>query len=152
MHIALIKRILPNATIVDARREPMAACFANLKQLFAEGQEFTYSQEDIASYYADYVRLMDHWHEILPGQVLTVQYEAVVDELETQVRRLLDHCGLEFEESCVRFYEKERAVRTASSEQVRQPIYRGALKQWQNYESHLEPTRKILLDRGVLTD
>ncbi|MDH3439626.1 MAG: sulfotransferase [Gammaproteobacteria bacterium] len=150
MHIALIKRILPNATIIDARREPMAACFANLKQLFAEGQEFTYSQEDIANYYADYIRLMDHWHEILPGQILTVQYEDVVDDLETQVRRLLDHCGLEFEESCVRYYEKDRAVRTASSEQVRQPIYRDAMKQWQNYEAHLGPIRDILEARGII--
>jgi tetratricopeptide (TPR) repeat protein len=150
MHVALIKRILPNAIIIDARREPMAACFANFKQLFAQGQEFTYSQEDIANYYADYIRLMDHWHAILPGQVLTVQYEDVVEDLETQVRRLLDHCGLEFEESCLRYYEKDRAVRTASSEQVRQPIYRDAMKQWQNYESHLEPIRTLLTERGVL--
>ena len=151
MHVALIKRILPNATIIDARREPMAACFANFKQLFAHGQEFTYSQADIANYYADYIKLMDHWHAILPGQVLTVRYEDVVDDLETEVRRLLDHCGLEFEEACIRYYEKDRAVRTASSEQVRQPIYRDAMKQWQNYESHLEPTRRILVERGVLS-
>lgn len=150
MHVALIKRILPNATIIDARREPMAACFANLKQLFAQGQEFTYSQEDIATYYADYIRLMDHWHSILPGQILTVQYEDVVEDLESQVRRLLDHCGLEFEESCVRYYEKDRAVRTASSEQVRQPIYKDAMKQWQNYEAHLGPIREILVERDII--
>lgn len=150
MHVALIKRILPNATIIDARREPMAACFANLKQLFAQGQEFTYSQEDIATYYADYIRLMDHWHAILPGQILTVQYEDVVEDLEAQVRRLLDHCGLEFEESCVRYYEKDRAVRTASSEQVRQPIYKDAMKQWQNYAAHLGPVRDVLVGRGVI--
>ena len=150
MHVALIKRILPNATIIDARREPMAACFANFKQLFAHGQEFTYSQEDIANYYADYIRLMEHWHTILPEQILTVQYEEVVDDLETQVRRLLEHCGLEFEEACIRYYEKDRAVRTASSEQVRQPIYRDAMKQWQNYESHLGPMREVLVARGVI--
>jgi len=150
MHIALIKQILPNATIIDARREPMAACFANCKQLFAQGQEFTYSQEDIAHYYADYVRLMDHWHSILPGQVLTVQYEEVVDDLDTQVRRLLEHCGLDFEESCLRYYEQDRAVRTASSEQVRQPIYREAVQQWQNYEVYLQPTRDILIERGII--
>jgi hypothetical protein len=150
MHVALIKRILPNATIIDARREPMAACFANLKQLFAQGQEFTYSQEDIANYYADYVRLMDHWGAILPEQILTVQYEDVVEDLDSQVRRLLEHCGLAFEEACLRYYEKDRAVRTASSEQVRQPIYKDAMAQWKNYESHLGPARKILEDRGVL--
>jgi len=151
MHVALIKRILPNATIIDARREPMAACFANFKQLFAAGQEFTYSLEDIADYYADYIRLMDHWHSILPGQVLTIGYEDVVNDLETQVRRILEHCGLEFEERCLRYYDKDRAVRTASSEQVRQPIYRDAVKQWRNYESHLEPVRKILTERGVIS-
>ncbi len=150
LHVALIKRILPNATIIDARREPMAACFANLKQLFAHGQEFTYSQEDIASYYADYARLIDHWSEILPGQVLTVEYEDVVEDLESQVRRILAHCRLPFEESCLRYYEKDRAVRTASSEQVRQPIYRGALKQWENYAAHLGPVRDILVERGVI--
>ena len=150
LHVALIKRILPNATIIDARREPMAACFANFKQLFAQGQEFTYSLEDIANYYADYVRLMDYWHSVLPGQVLTVQYEDVVEDLETQVRRLLDHCGLEFEESCVRYYEKNRAVRTASSEQVRQPIYRDALQQWKHYSDQLQPLTRVLEERGVL--
>lgn len=150
MHVALIKRILPRATIIDARREPMAACFANFKQLFATGQEFTYSLKDIANYYADYVRLMDHWHAILPGQVLTVQYEDVVEDLETQVRRLLDFCGLPFEDTCLRYYEKDRAVRTASSEQVRQPIYTDALQQWKNYEAHLQPIRQVLQARGIL--
>ncbi len=150
MHIPLIKRILPNATIIDARREPMAACFANLKQLFARGQEFTYSQEDIAQYYADYVRLMDHWYSILPEQLLTVRYEDVVDDLETQVRRLLNHCGLDFEETCLRYHEKDRSIRSASSEQVRKPIYRDAMKQWQNYQSHLGPIRKTLVEHGVI--
>jgi tetratricopeptide (TPR) repeat protein len=150
MHVALIKRILPNATIIDARREPMAACFANFKQLFAQGQEFTYSLEDIGNYYADYIRLMNHWQSILPGGVLTVQYEEVVDDLDTQVRTLLAHCGLDFEEACIRYYEKDRAVRTASSEQVRRPIYRDAMTQWKNYEEHLGPLRNVLEERGVL--
>jgi len=150
MHIALIRTILPKATIVDARREPMAACFANFKQLFAQGQEFTYSLEDIGNYYADYLRLMDHWHSILPGGVLTVHYEDVVADLETQVRALLAFCKLDFEEACLRFHEQERAVRTASSEQVRQPIYKDALALWKNYESHLEPLRQVLLERGVI--
>jgi len=150
MHVALIKRILPNATIIDARRAPMAACFANFKQLFAQGQEFTYSFEDIGHYYADYRRLMDHWHSVLPGGVLTVQYEDVVDDLETQVDSLLAHCGLEFEEACLRFHEQDRAVRTASSEQVRQPIYSDALRLWMHYQDHLEPLKGVLEERGVI--
>ena len=150
MHVALIKRILPNATIIDARRAPMAACFANFKQLFAEGQEFTYSLEDIGNYYADYLRLMAHWRSILPNGILTVQYEDVVDDLEAEVDSLLAHCGLRFEESCIRYYEQDRAVRTASSEQVRQPVYRDALEQWKNYQNHLQPLEQLLKDRGIL--
>jgi tetratricopeptide (TPR) repeat protein len=150
LHVALIKTILPNATIIDARREPMAAGFANFKQLFARGQEFTYSLEDIGHYYADYVKLMGHWEAILPGGVLTVQYEDVVDDIETQVNALLDHCGLPFEEACLRYYEKDRAVRTASSEQVRQPIYRDALVLWKRYEPHLAPLADVLRERGVI--
>ena len=148
-HVAFIKTILPNATIIDARRQPMAACFANFKQLFARGQEFTYSLEDIARYYADYVRLMSHWHDVFAGGLLTVQYEEVVDDLDTQVRRLLSHANLDFEEACLRYYEKDRAVRTASSEQVRQPIYRDALQLWERYQPHLASLEAILRERGV---
>ncbi len=150
LHVALIKTILPNATIIDVRREPMAACFANFKQMFAQGQEFTYSLEDIGHYYADYLRVMDHWHSILPKDILTIQYEDVVEDLESQVDSLLAHCGLEFEEACLRFHEQDRAVRTASSEQVRQPIYRDALALWKYYEDHLEPLQKVLRERGVI--
>lgn len=149
VHIGLIKTILPNATIIDARRHPMAACFANFKQLFARGQEFTYGLEEIGHYYADYMRLMDHWHSVLPQGLMTVQYETVVEDLETQVRTLLDHCNLPFEEQCLRYYEKDRAVRTASSEQVRQPIYRDALSVWQRYEAHLDPLKAVFDERGV---
>ena len=149
VHIGLIKTILPNATIIDARRHPMAACFANFKQLFARGQEFTYGLEEIGHYYADYMRLMDHWHSVLPHGLMTVQYETVVEDLETQVRVLLDHCNLPFEEQCLRYYEKDRAVRTASSEQVRQPIYRDALSVWQRYEAHLDPLKAVLDERGI---
>ena len=149
VHIGLIKTILPNATIIDARRHPMAACFANFKQLFARGQEFTYGLEEIGHYYADYMRLMDHWHSALPHGLMTVQYETVVEDLETQVRVLLDHCNLPFEEQCLRYYEKDRAVRTASSEQVRQPIYRDALSVWQRYEAHLDPLKAVLDERGI---
>lgn len=143
-HIGLIKLILPNAKIIDARREPMACCFSGFKQLFAEGQEFSYSLEDIGRYYADYRQLMDHWHRALPGQVLTVQHEAVVADLETEVRRILDYCELPFEEQCLRFYETDRAIRTPSSEQVRQPIYSDSLDQWKNFEPHLAPLKEAL--------
>jgi hypothetical protein len=136
-HIGLIKLILPNAKIIDARRHPMACCFSNYKQLFAEGQEFSYDLNDIAQYYKDYVELMAHWDTVLPGQVLRVNYEQVVDNLETQVRRLLEFCGLPFESACLSFHETKRSVRTASSEQVRQPIYRSGLEQWSNYGAEL---------------
>ncbi|MGN6453934.1 MAG: sulfotransferase family protein, partial [Steroidobacteraceae bacterium] len=145
-HVGLIHLMLPNAKIIDARREPMACCFGNLKQLFAHGQEFAYSIEDIARYYRTYLELMRHWDAVLPGRVLRVHYEDVVADLEGNVRRLLDYCGLEFETSCVEFYRTERSVRTASSEQVRQPIYREALDQWRHYESSLAPLREALGD------
>jgi len=150
-HVALIKAILPNATIIDARRHPMAACFANFKQLFARGQEFTYSLEDIGRYYVDYLRLMTHWHHVFPQGLLTVQYEDVVEDLDTQVRQLLAHANLEFEEGCLRYHEKDRAVRTASSEQVRQPIYRDALGLWEHYRPHLAPLEALLREAGVAT-
>ena len=145
-HIGLIHLILPNARIIDARREPMACCFGNLKQLFAHGQDFAYGIEDIARYYRTYLELMRHWDAVLPGRVLRVQYEEVVADLEGNVRRILDYCGLEFEPACVEFYRTERSVRTASSEQVRQPIYREALDQWRHYEPWLSPLRDALGD------
>ena len=140
-HIGLIHLMLPNARIIDARREPMACCFSNLKQLFAQGQEFTYSVEDIARYYRTYLELMRHWDAVLPGRVLRVHHEDVVDDLEGSVRRLLDHCGLEFEPACIDFHKTERSVRTPSSEQVRQPIFRDGLDQWKKYEPWLGPSR-----------
>jgi tetratricopeptide (TPR) repeat protein len=136
-HIGLIKLILPNAKIIDARRHPMACCFSNYKQLFAEGQEFSYTLEDVGQYYNDYVKLMTHWDAVLPGQILRVNYEEVVDSLETQVKRILAFCGLPFESACLSFHETKRSVRTASSEQVRQPIFRTGLEQWENYSVHL---------------
>ncbi|MHA6288095.1 tetratricopeptide repeat-containing sulfotransferase family protein [Maricaulis sp. CAU 1757] len=143
-HIGLIKLILPNARIIDARREPMACCFSGFKQLFAEGQEFTYGLEEVGRYYRGYVDLMAHWDRVLPGQVLRVHYEDVVDDLETQVRRILDHCGLPFEASCLDFHATDRAVRTASSEQVRQPINTAGLESWRPFEAHLAPLREAL--------
>jgi len=148
-HIGLIHLMLPNARIIDARREPMACCFSNLKQLFANGQEFTYSIEDIARYYRTYLDLMAHWDEALPGRVLRVWHEDVVDDLEGNVRRMLDFCGLEFEAACVDFHKTERSVRTASSEQVRQPIFREGLDQWKHYEPWLQPLKDALGDAPV---
>ena len=141
-HIGLIHLILPNAKIIDARREPMDCCFSCFKQLFAEGQEFTYNLKDLSQYYRDYVDLMSHWDKVLPGRVLRVDHEDVIQDLETQVKRLLDYCGLGFEEECLEFYNTDRAVRTASSEQVRQPIYKSS-EQWKNFESHLSELKKI---------
>ena len=149
-HIGLIHLILPRAKIIDARRHPMACCFSGFKQLFAEGQEFTYDLEDLGRYYRDYVELMDHWDTVLPGKILRVQYEEVVDDLESQVRRLLDFCGLTFEDACVEFHRTRRSVRTPSSEQVRRPIYQSGLEQWRNFEAYLEPLKTALgpvLDR-----
>jgi hypothetical protein len=145
-HLGLIHRMLPNAKIIDARREPMACCVSNLKQLFAKGQEFTYSIRDIARYYRTYLELMRHWDAVLPGRILRVCYEDVVEEVERKVRRILEFCGLEFEPACLEFYKTERSVRTASSEQVRQPIFRDGLFQWRNYEPWLGPLKEGLDD------
>lgn len=147
-HIGLIKTILPNAKIIDARREPLACCFSNYKQLFASGQQFTYSVEDITRYYRMYVTLMDHWEEALPGQILRVQYEELVENLPGQVRRIVDFCGLEFEPACVEFYKTERRIHTASSEQVRRPINRDGVDQWRHFEPWLGPMRASLVDSG----
>jgi len=143
-HIGLIHLILPNAKIIDARRHPMAGCFSCFKQLFARGQTFTYSLTDLGYYYRDYVALMDHWDNVLPGRVHRVQYENMVADTEGEIRRLLDYCGLPFEENCLRFYETERAVRTPSAQQVRQPVYTAGLEQWRNYEPWLGPLKQAL--------
>lgn len=143
-HIGLIHLMLPNAKIIDARREAMACCFSAFKQLFAEGQEFSYSLHDVGRYYADYVRLMEHWDRVLPGKVLRIRHEDVVDDLEGQVRRLLEYCELPFEAQCLRYWETERAVRTPSSEQVRRPIDRGSTEQWRAFEPWLAPLREAL--------
>ena len=147
-HVGLIHLILPNARIIDARREPMACCFSNFKQLFASGQEFTYDIDDIARYYRCYIELMEHWNAVLPGKILRVQHEDVVENLEGNVRRLLEFCGLEFEPQCVEFYKTERSVRTASSEQVRRPIFKEGLDQWRHFEPWLQPLRTSLGDLG----
>jgi len=145
-HIGLIHLILPNARIIDARRHPMACCFSGFKQLFADGQEFTYGQEEIARYYKGYVELMEHWDRVLPGKVLRVHYEHVVADLEGQLRRILDFLGLPFEEACLNYYQTDRSIRTPSSEQVRQPIYRSGLEQWRHYEPYLDVLKRELAD------
>jgi tetratricopeptide (TPR) repeat protein len=143
-HIGLIHLILPNAKIIDIRRNSMAGCFSCYKQLFAEGQEFTYGLEDLASYYNDYVELMDHWNKVLPNKILSVQYEDLVADLDNQVRRILDYCELPFEQNCIEFYKSKRAVKTPSAEQVRQPIYKEGLDYWKNYEPYLGDLAKNL--------
>ena len=144
LHIGLIRLMLPNAKIIDARRAPMACCFSGFKQLFAEGQDFSYNLEDIGRYYQAYLKLMAHWQSVLPDFILTVNHEDVVDDLETQVRRILDFCGLEFEKSCLDFHKTQRNIKTPSSEQVRQPIYKSATEQWRYFEQHLTPLKKVL--------
>jgi len=143
-HIGLIHLILPNARIIDARREPMACCFSNFKQLFASGQEFTYRLEDIARYYRSYVALMDHWDAVLPGKILRIRHEELVEDLPGHVHRLLAFCGLEFEPACLEFHKTDRSIRTASSEQVRQPINRSGIDQWRHFEPWLGPLKNAL--------
>ena len=143
-HVGFINLILPNARIIDARREPLDTCVSCFRQLFARGQPFTYDLVDIGEYYMQYRKMMDHWHKVLPGRMLTVQYEELVGDFENQVRRLLDYCGLPFEENCLRFHETERPVRTASSEQVRRPINADAIGRWRHYEQHLSPLMEVL--------
>jgi tetratricopeptide (TPR) repeat protein len=139
-----IHSILPNAKIIDARRHPLDACVGNLRQLYARGQTFSYDQSDIGEYYLQYLRMMAHWDDVLPGRILRVQYEDVVADLETQVRRILDYLELPWEDNCLRFHATERAVRTASSEQVRQPIYDSSVGIWRHYAPHLDELREVL--------
>ena len=143
-HVGLIRLILPNAKVIDARRHPMACCFSGYKQLFGEGQEFSYGLAEMGNYYRQYARLMDHWDDVLPGFVLRVEHEDVVDDLEAQVRRILAFCGLPFEQACVDYHRTERSIRTPSSEQVRQPIFRSSLEQWRHYEQWLGPLKEAL--------
>ena len=145
-HLGLIRLSLPNAKIVDARRHPMACCFSGFKQHFARGQNFSYGLEDLARYYRDYVSLMAHFDREQPGAVHRVLYERLVDDTEAEVRALLEYCELPFEPGCLRFFENERPVRTASSEQVRRPIFREGLEQWRHYEPWLGPLAAALGD------
>jgi tetratricopeptide (TPR) repeat protein len=144
IYVGLLRLALPNAKIINARRHPLDSCFGSYKQLFASGQPFSYDLVELGEYYLQYVRVMEHWHQVAPGYVLDVQYEQVVTDLETEVRRLLDFCGLPFEEGCLRFHETDRAVKTASSEQVRRPIYTSSVNLWRNYEANLGDLIEVL--------
>jgi tetratricopeptide (TPR) repeat protein len=144
LFVPFIQRVLPNAKIIDARRHPLGCCLSNFRQHFARGQDFTYDLGDLGRYYSDYVRLMAHIDAVLPGRVHRVIYERMIDDTESEIRALLDYCGLEFEPACLSFYETDRAVRTPSSEQVRRPIYRDATEEWQRYETHLDLLKQSL--------
>jgi tetratricopeptide (TPR) repeat protein len=144
LHIGLIALILPNARIIDARRHPMACCFSGFKQHFARGQNYTYDLRDIGRFYVDYVDLMRHFDAVLPGRIHRVIYESMIEDTAAEVAGLLDHCGLPFEAGCLRFYENDRAVRTASSQQVRKPIFKDGVDQWRHFEAHLGPLREAL--------
>ena len=144
LHLGLICLILPNAKIIDARRHPLGSGFSAFKQHFAQGQAFSYDLTDIGRYYRDYVEVMRHFDHVLPGRIHRVIYEDMVEDTETEVRRLLDYCGLPFEDACLRFYETNRTVRTVSSEQVRRPIFREGIDQWRNFEPWLGPLKAAL--------
>ena len=138
-HIGLIHLIMPNAKIIDARRYPLDCCFSMFKQLFAQGQEFSYGLAEAGSYYKSYVKLMNHWDKVLPNKILRVNNEDVIEDLDGEVKRILDFLELPFEEECISFYETDRSVRTASSEQVRQPINKKGMGRWKPYAKNLKP-------------
>jgi tetratricopeptide (TPR) repeat protein len=142
--VGLIHLMLPNAKIIDARRHPLDSCFGSFKQHFAHGQTFSYDLVEIGEYFLEYRRMLRHWQDVLPGKVLEVRYEDMVSDQEAQTRRLLAHCGLPWEEACLRFYDTERPVRTASSEQVRQPIYSSSVNHWRHFRAELAPLIEIL--------
>jgi hypothetical protein len=145
IHVGLIRLILPRAKIIDARRQPMAACFSTFKQHFARGQNFSYDLTELGRYYRDYVALMAHFDSAAPGAMHRIMYEDIVEHTEREIRLLLEYCELPFEEACLNFHETKRAVRTASSEQVRRPIFREGLEQWRKYEPWLDELRQALL-------
>jgi len=146
LHIGLIRLALPNAKIIDARRHPMACCFSAYKQQFTEGHRYAYGLADVGGFYRKYVELMDHFDHAIPGKVHRVIYEKMIDDTEAEIRCLLAYCELPFEDSCLRFYENKRPVRTPSSQQVRQPIYRDGIEHWRHYEEWLQPLKEALRD------
>lgn len=148
-HIGLIKTLFPSAKIIDIRRNPMASGWSVYKQFFAESFLFSYDLETIGNYYADYLELMNHWHTVLPQQILTISYEDLVEDLPATTASMLEYCGLEFEDACLNFHQNRRAVATPSSEQVRRPIYRDAIDHWKNYDAFLLPLKRVLAKRQV---
>ena len=144
IHIGLIKTILPNAKIIDTRRDAMDTCFSCFKQFFARGQLFTYSLEDLGKYYSDYIKAMNHWHKVFGDQIYTVHYDNVINDTENTIKELIKYCELPFENECLEFYKSSRPVKTPSAEQVRQPIYKSGLNYWKNFEEHLQPLKKII--------
>jgi len=143
-HIGLIKTLFPNAKIIDIRRNPMGSGWSLYRQFFADSFPFSYDMESIGKYYNDYIALMDHWHDVLPKQILTVSYEDLVTDFPATVDTILQYCGLAFEDACLDFHLNRRAVATPSSEQVRQPLYNDALEHWRNYEAFLEPLKQTI--------
>ena len=144
IHIGLIKTILPNAKIIDTRRDAMDTCFSCFKQFFARGQLFTYSLEDLGNYYVDYIKAMNHWHKVYGEDIYTVHYDNVINNTESTIRELIEYCELPFEDNCLEFYKSSRPVKTPSAEQVRQPIYKSGLNYWKNYADFLSPLKKII--------
>ena len=147
--VGVIHKILPNAIIIDARRHPMACGFSIYKQHFAGGHEYSYDLSNIGFYYNCYLEVMDHFNQFISEKIFTMQYEKNIHDTEAMTRALLDHIGVEFESNCLEFFRNKRAVRTASSEQVRKPIYKGSLEEWKNYESELQPLEESLGDQTI---
>jgi hypothetical protein len=144
MHVGFIQLILPNAKIIDTRRHPLACGFSNFKQLYAQGQEFSYDLSHFGRHYADYVRLMGHFDRVLPGRIHRLIHEKLVEDPEAEIRKLLDYVGVPFDEACLRFHETKRPVRTASAEQVRQPIRKDAVDDWRAFDAELGPMKEAL--------
>jgi hypothetical protein len=150
LYVGLIHLALPNATIINLQRDPMDTCYAIYKQLFVDAYPFSYDLEELARYYVAYYQLMEHWHTVLPGVIHTIKYESLVDDIESKTRLMLDACGLEWQEQCLRFYENKEASTTASTAQIRRPIYKSSVGKWRDYEEQLQPATEILQQAGVL--
>ncbi|MGI9247933.1 MAG: sulfotransferase family protein, partial [Woeseiaceae bacterium] len=152
LYAGLIHLALPNAKIINLKRHPLDTCYAIYKQLFLDAYPFSYDLKELGQYYVAYHQLMEHWHTVLPGVVYTIEYEKLVSDFENETRKLLDHCDLDWQSECLRFYENREASTTASTVQVRQPVYQSSVGRWRNYEKQLQPVVDILADAGLLTE
>ena len=150
LYCGLIHRALPNAKIIHMTRDPMDTCYAVYKTLFGQAYPFSYDLDELAAYFLAYRRLMDHWHEVMPGQILNVAYEDVVADTESAARRLTEYCGLQWERECLEFHTSRAATTTASAAQVRQPVYSSSVQKWRHYEQQLAPLQARLLDAGLI--